>query len=373
MAKSVSKNCDEALPICGRCERSGRFCDHSKPIKIREQKNVARRRKNSTPVSASDPGPEVSLQDPRKALQDDEIAQCFEHYLKVLSPWYDLNDHDSTFGALVAEQAQQNPLLLSAVVAFAAMHKARTGHSSFMLVADRYHNQCLRLLIGLHDYDAATKDGTALAATCLMREPILRAGLWNYMREDITFSLVNQCPLKIDLGNVDINPSRDDDYANQATLLLARIINAVFLDQHAVVEELQEALESWKSSLPFRPYHQSHGGVFPKILAAMHYFHVANMVLNRSEADPVELESRACEIYGLAFSANSDAVMVNAYGPISYSAGWLTRGNDRCEVVSRLLDSQKRTGWTVQAIIKKLKERWTGTDNFNASHFGKNS
>ncbi|KAJ4676159.1 hypothetical protein HRR93_004058 [Exophiala dermatitidis] len=356
MAKTVSKNCDEALPICGRCERSGRFCDHSKPIKIRVQKNVARRRKNSTPVLASDHDPEVSLQDPRKALQDEEIAECFEHYLKVLSPWYDLNDHDSTFGAVVAEQAQQNPLLLSAVVAFAAMHKARTGHSSFMPVADRYHNQCLRLLIGLHDYDAATKDGTALAATCLLRsyeilaeeedpnrhlfgafslipaltfefpsEPVLRAGLWNYMREDITFSLVNGCPLKIDMGNVDINPSRDDDYANQATLLLARIINAVFLDQHAVVEQLREALESWKSSLPFRPYHQSDGVVFPKIcfirdcqVAAMHYYHVVTMVLNRSDPDPVELENHARAICGLAFSAKSDAVMVNAYGPISY-------------------------------------------------------
>ncbi|KAG9775406.1 hypothetical protein KCU88_g5106, partial [Aureobasidium melanogenum] len=325
-----------------------------------------------------------------RANYDEEIAQCFEHYLEVLSPWYDLNDQDSTFGARVAEQAQHNPLLMSAVVAFAAMHKARTGHSSFMLIADRY--------------DSATKDGTALAATCLLRsyeilaeeedpnrhlfgafslipaltfefpsEPVLRAGLWNYMH----------------LGNVDINPSRDDDYPNQASLLLARIIDAVFLHQHAVVEQLREALESWKSSLPFRPYHQSDGVVFPKILAAMHYYHVATMVLNQSEADPVELESHARAICGLAFSASSNAVMVNAYGPISYSmfpekyggdetnqksgAGWLRRGDDRCEVVSRLLDSQKRTGWLVQAIIKKLKECWTGTDNLKAGHFANDS
>lgn len=147
------------------------------PIKIRAQKNVAGRSRDSTSTLTNDHLSEGFLLDPRKALQNEEVAQCFEHYLKSLSPWYDLTDCDSTFAAPVGTEAQHSPLLLSAIVAFAAIHRARTGHSAFMPLADAYHAQCLRLLIGLHDYDTATKDGTALAATCLLRSYEILGGL----------------------------------------------------------------------------------------------------------------------------------------------------------------------------------------------------
>ena len=95
---------------------------------------------------------------------------------------------------------------------------------------------------------------------------MLRAGLWNYLREDITYSLINEYPLKIHVGAVDLTPYRDDDYGNQMTLLLARIVNAAFLDNYVVVEGLREAVVRWHSSLPFQSYYEcDEGWAFPKI------------------------------------------------------------------------------------------------------------
>ncbi|KIW23954.1 uncharacterized protein PV07_09700 [Cladophialophora immunda] len=382
MAKIASKNCDEKLPTCSRCERSGRWCDRTAPLKIQGQKNNSVER----------------FDEPRVRLQNEEIAHYFAHYLKTLAPWYDLNDLRQAFKGIVGSRAQQSSLLLSAVIAFAAIHKSRTCHAVPKSLAERHHAHCLRLLIGITETSPEIKDGTALAATCLLRsyeilaeeedpnrhlfgafslipslscslpdEPLLRAGLWNYLREDITFSLINRCPLKIEVGAIDIELCRDDDYANQITILLARVINAAFADGSELLVDLQSAISAWNLSVPFQPYHESHEGVLPKIqmvedchVAAMQYWHVAQILLDLHTGSPVDFEAHARAICGMAFSANSDPVVVNSYGPICYSAQWLSRDDARRELVNHLLDSQKRTGWPVQAIIKKLKHSWAG-------------
>ncbi len=233
-------------------------------------------------------------------------------------------------------------------------------------------------------------------SSTLPKEPLLRAGLWNYLREDITFSLINECPLKVDVGRVKLELSRDDDYANQITLLLTRVINAVFVGREEFPGELKVALVDWRNHLPFQAYHESDEGVFPRIqmvhdshgkscqtirrlaltcvVAAIQYWHVASILLACQKDPDSENEAHARAICGMAFSASSDSVVVNSYGPICYSkfsrntggqeltrvgARWLKRDEDRRELVNRLLDSQKRTGWPVQTIIRQLKHCWT--------------
>ena len=169
------------MPVCARCERSGRWCDHSRPLKIRAQKNIACRTDNQRIVEERTPSPRFP--EPQKALQDEEAAVHFEHYLKTLAQWYDLVDLDSAFARAIGERAQHSLLLLSAILAFEAIHKSRTGCSGSKSLADHYHAQCLRLLIGLDENDVAAKDGTALAATCLLRSYEILAGTvsrkWN--------------------------------------------------------------------------------------------------------------------------------------------------------------------------------------------------
>jgi hypothetical protein len=102
-------------------------------------------------------------------------------------------------------------------------------------------------------------------ASSVPKAPLLRAGLWNYLREDITFSLINECPLKVDVGEVNIELTRDDDHANRITLLLARLINTAFKPPRGALGELPQAIEYWYSQLPFRAYHESDGGTFPRV------------------------------------------------------------------------------------------------------------
>ena len=76
---------------------------------------------------------------------------------------------------------------------------------------------------------------------------------------------MNQCPLKVDVGRLNVELIRDDDFANQITLLLARVINAVFAGRHELLEDSQTAIEDWHDHLPFHAYHESEGEVFPRI------------------------------------------------------------------------------------------------------------
>lgn len=144
-------------------------------MKIRVQKNGKR---NKAANGANDEERPAARQDgeARVELQDEETARHFEHYIKVLAPWYDLNDLDNAFRSDVGNRALQSHLLLSAIIAFAAMHKSRTGQIASKTLAETHHSRCLHLLINLEEDDMATKDGTALAATCLLRSYEILAG-----------------------------------------------------------------------------------------------------------------------------------------------------------------------------------------------------
>ncbi len=167
---------DEAVPTCGRCDKSGRWCDRSQSLRIRAQKNVGKQDETAIHALGATQAKAAEIRDPQTALQDEDIAQYFEHYLKELAPWYDLNDLDMTFAVIVASKAQHSRLLLSAIIAFAAVHKSRTGHAASKNLAETHHAHCLRLLIGLDSDDLEIRNGTALAATCLLRSYEILSG-----------------------------------------------------------------------------------------------------------------------------------------------------------------------------------------------------
>jgi hypothetical protein len=55
------------------------------------------------------------------------------------------------------------------------------------------------------------------------------------------------------------------------------------------------------------------------IVAALQYYHVASMLLDRNNASPFEMDQHARMICGLALSSKNEAVFVNSYGPICFS------------------------------------------------------
>ncbi|KAM0339086.1 hypothetical protein ACHAPQ_001926 [Fusarium lateritium] len=218
---------------------------------------------------------------------DQNIARLFHCYSSDISKWYDLSDPACSFGLDVPVIALDEPLLFCAIIALSAMHTCKTSAPSFRKVAEFYHHRCAQLLIKLTDGDELITRGVALAATCLLRsyeildgdvDPnmhlrgaysmaslhgvlsgnlqvgLLGAGFWNYLREDITFSLFEECPLKMDLEStllVDRHHS-DQDYLNSISLILGQIINMTFgQDSDKIqLESAIESLKAWRNTCP---------------------------------------------------------------------------------------------------------------------------
>ena len=370
--------CDGKLPVCQRCSKREIYCDRSSKLNV---KHYEPNRSQTADVECA----------PREALQRPEIAQLFQVYIKELAPYYDLNDEARAFAEQGAELALDSPLLFSAACAYSAiyLHRRLAFPRS---IAEAYHGRCLNLLIALSGEDEAIRDGTALASTCLLRSyeilaededpnrhlfgastmvppmplltdhSLLASGYWNYLREDITYSLIHECPLKIQIDQVFVQASTDDEFASSMTLLLGRAVNTFFgQGPDDVLPEIHE----WRARFSREPFSRIEGGVFPapKYLkdcqaAAMHYYHVACCML-----EPENRALHAAEVVGLAMSAETPLVWVNAYGPICFTSQYLTSGEQRRNVITFLRSTEKKTGWNLKYIVSTLREKWETSDS----------
>ncbi|KAF9877613.1 phytanoyl- dioxygenase [Colletotrichum karsti] len=351
---------------------------------------------------------------PRTALLNPSVARYFHHYITDIAPWYDLSDASLSFGTKLPEIALDSPLPFAAILALSAVHVSQTTAPSAKAAAEFYHGHCIRLLIELKDddEDEANTGGLALASVCLLRSyeilseeidpnrhlrgayslaayrsPLVdylgsgmrTAGFWNYLREDITFSLFQRCPLKIDLDRMPLPTQHDTDqsYLNTVSLILGRIINACF--SGFVTAEtwvlLFDMLRDWSSGLPacFKPFSREERGlslVFSSTwmltdchAAAIHYKLVCVAVLC-THATPVRtidlvsflslseeisatmediLERCASDICGIAFTTNIPSVLVNSFGPIAYCARFIREKAAQQELIRRLMASKMKT------------------------------
>ncbi|KAI0445542.1 hypothetical protein F4803DRAFT_134969 [Xylaria telfairii] len=422
--------CDETLPVCQRCSKAQRYCDRSgRPVSISKHSNC----NNLESENA------LSLDEtPCKALESSELTSYFRRYISNVAPWYDLSDSRCSFSSEVPIIALDEPLLFCAVMALSAMYVSQTTAPSARITAETYHTRCIRRLIDLDPEDVLIKKGVALASTCLLRsyeilaeghDPnrhlkgafslasqlrdfidhptggLLHSGFWNYLREDITFSLFGNCPLKINLDPVPKlrNVSSDQDYLNAVSLVLGRIINAVI---GTTAEQIKgrwvttlSYVEDWLSTLPthFKPFSRA---ALPSLsglptvhmlkachAASRHYCLVslALLAINAQTAMEIKrlvslalstglivgkiiakddlLEHIGLEICGIAFASNEPSVLVNAFGPISYCAKYIRTKASQQEVVRHLVASRKTTGWPIQKMISDLQQHWTTNES----------
>lgn len=112
----------------------------------------------------------ISTQDPEQALQNPQVARIFRHYIKQLAGWYDLNDGQHHFKDVIPARARQNPLLLSAILAFSAVSLSHTSHNDEPHnFAEFYHLDCVRRLISVTENLDNLSNEETLAAICLLR------------------------------------------------------------------------------------------------------------------------------------------------------------------------------------------------------------
>ncbi|KAI0453147.1 hypothetical protein F5B21DRAFT_304297 [Xylaria acuta] len=421
--------CDETLPVCQRCSKAQRYCDRSgRPAST--SKHPSYNDLDSGQEQKDLPLDEV----PRKTLESSELANYFRRYISNVAPWYNLSDSQCSFSAEVPIIALDEPLLFYAVIALSAMYVSETTAPSARTIAETYHTRCIRSLIDLDPGDVLIKKGVALASTCLLRsyeilaegrDPnrhlkgafslasqlqdfldhpaggLLHSGFWNYLREDITFSLFGNCPLKMNLDSIPRlrNVSSDQDYLNAISLVLGRIINAVTGNTAEKIRDNWETtlsyVEDWLSDLPTHFNHFSRAKLpsLPRLptvhmlkachAASRHYCLVslAMLAIHSQTALQMErlislasstdffvgtiiakedlLEQIGLEICGIAFTSNEPSVLVNAFGPISHCAKYIRTEASQQEVVRHLVASRKTTGWPIQKMISDLQRHWT--------------
>lgn len=107
-----------------------------------------------------------------------------------------------------------------------------------------------RHLLGAYSL-ASSRASTDLASNT----SIFIAGFWNYLREDITYSLIEQTPIKMDLAGVNAAHDGDDPhFLNSSSLLLGNLINLAFGTTQSLEEynRLKHLVEEWRNALPPR-------------------------------------------------------------------------------------------------------------------------
>ncbi|KAJ4142157.1 hypothetical protein NW765_016406 [Fusarium oxysporum] len=289
------------------------------------------------------------------------------------------------------------------------MHACKTSAPSFRKVAEFYHHRCVQFLIALDAGDELISRGVALAATCLLRsyeildgdvDPnmhlrgaysmaslhdvlsgipqagLLGAGFWNYLREDITFSLFEECPLKMNLESTPlmIQHTSDQDYLNSITLILGKIINISFKQDTdgRQWDYIKEDLKSWRNSCPrhMKPYSRLQAAILHYYLVAMTIVCIytspksleglGGLDLPELESQSKEqfLENFALEICGVAFTAKVPSVLVNAFGPIAFCARFIKAEASQQELIRQLLACKSTIGWPVERLIGDLKTSW---------------
>jgi hypothetical protein len=352
----------------------------------------------------------ADVDDPRTALEDPQIASLFHLYVQKLASWYDLSDGQASFAKLVPLEALSNSLLFNAVIAFAAIYRSKTRAPSAAMIAGRFHDNCVKRLIDLDPKHPSYMTGHALAAVCLLRSyeliaedsdpnrhlsgayalatnnkvnmsesSLFKAGFFNYLREDITYSLMNRCPLKIDLGTITIpctaeSAVDDEDQLNIASLFLADAINVTFGDDQFKSSASDMHYVGWKSSLPtqFTPYYATEpfptALTFPTVrmvrdchVSVLQYCLVKESIkMLKESTDPNDIELNAIQMCGLAFTSGTAAVVVNSFGPMSFLCRYLQQPQLQAELVRRIQASrgEEDTGWPVQRMIAKLEKHW---------------
>ncbi|CAI7662400.1 unnamed protein product [Penicillium glandicola] len=296
------------------------------------------------------------------------------------------------FKDVVPVKARHNPLLLSAILAFAAANQHRTlGEDGYLEIAELYHYDSVWRLISITENIDNIPLSETLATICLLRyyeiitqnvssqkhlqgcysllasrqihltADLVSAGYWNYLREDITVALIEQRGLMITLSNQNAppEPTEDTDCANYITFLLGKIINrCLSVDSHALSliewETMKAELDKWKPSLPssFNTI-QTPGltkqGSFPSIWTLRSWHGIEDM-----EGLRRKLEYHATEICALALSSDSASVWVNAFGPIAFCCPWIRDTQKRVEMAEELEKWGKMTGWPVSIIANSL-------------------
>lgn len=211
-------------------------------------------------------------------LESREEAMLFRHYIEKLAIWLDVCDMCQSFETVVPPRAGRCRILLNAIFALSAKHLAHTTPDYDPYASDRYHQECLNVLIPMLQHEHHTmSDENLFAATIILRMweemevkasgvdahgyllgiqafvhhrtavdedvnninrrylmpgSLSSAAFWVGLRQEIYSAVMNQQPVRINLVHSLVDrtlvPTDDFGWANRAVVHCADVLNFCF-------------------------------------------------------------------------------------------------------------------------------------------------
>jgi hypothetical protein len=355
-------------------------------------------------------------------LSDCEEAYLLHHYTVSRARLLDVCDPHNHFGRLAPELATRSRLLLSAILAVSAHHLSRTaGYDP--LVAERYHEVCVELLIPMLD-DLTNITDEVIAATVLLRNfeqmssaitgfdserhlsgtsafmnsegtcitasSLRQASFWIFIRQDLDIALSQQRPLKLNLKKyafeMDLEtPSDDWGWANKIVWITAEVVEFTFgwEKSRRTYEDLKLKTESWWQRKPasFRPLYVGRGQAFPAIYYSqawhalgMQYYHITMILLAIGDPGRLKIgfghnESRrmlqqdiayhAGLLFGICVTVDDIEAKIAACNAISVCAAWLTDRAQQETLIAMLARVEREVAWPTRSIAAGAMQEWS--------------
>jgi hypothetical protein len=355
-------------------------------------------------------------------LSDCEEAYLLHHYTVSRARLLDVCDPHNHFGRLAPELATRSRLLLSAILAVSAHHLSRTaGYDP--LVAERYHEACVELLIPMLD-DLTNITDEVIAATVLLRNfeqmssaitgfdserhlsgtsafmnsertciaagGLRQASFWIFIRQDLDIALSQQRPLKLNLKKyafeMDLDtPSDDWGWANKIVWITAEVVAFTFgwEKSRRTYEDLKLKTEEWWQRKPasFRPLYVGRGPAFPAIYYSqpwhalgMQYYHITMILLAIGDPGCLKIgfghnESRrllqqdiayhAGLLFGICVTVDDIEAKIAACNAISVCAAWLTDRAQQETLIAMLARVEREVAWPTRSIAAGAMQEWS--------------
>ncbi|KAE9573948.1 hypothetical protein CGMCC3_g9951 [Colletotrichum fructicola] len=161
---------DSATPFDNGCDRQSNFehrggVSDSTPYDLPQDSATTRSRYT---LSALYRDPQMSQASNAWNLSNSDEPTLIRYFVTDLSRFFDYCDPERSFSTTVVQRAVGCPTLLLAILATSSRHLSlTTGYDSY--IGDRYHRECLFLLIPMLDDRRTLLDESICAATVILR------------------------------------------------------------------------------------------------------------------------------------------------------------------------------------------------------------
>ncbi|KIN05899.1 hypothetical protein OIDMADRAFT_113285 [Oidiodendron maius Zn] len=266
--------------------------------------------------------PAIYSDTPIWPLTDPSEALLLRHFVQNLATWLDLCDPLQHFQTDVPQRAATCRILLNAIFALSARHLNRIGnYDSF--ASNRYHQECLKVLIPMLNDTATVLDESIFAATIILRvleeiditlvpetnsqshllgiqvfvsarDPYAfggglgEAAFWVGLRQEIYSAMMRHKTIQLNLEHciVDrtISPAPDWAWANRAVVHCADVLNCCFGElgvSNIGWRDLKEYNRQWHAAkpAPFTPiYYRSPDPLKREAFPEIWYFQPCHII-----------------------------------------------------------------------------------------------